>query len=160
MWVRQSRNRSPEESERREKRRRAAAARANAKKPTREQKLRQQLFDETKDLFRRRMKEMEAKHGDPFPHVYEMGRKVAAGFYQWNPASAELERWQAWAALEQIVFGEPLQETAGRIAEYEEKAAAEAATKEAEERRREEERREREQRINAAHRPQPPGAWR
>jgi hypothetical protein len=158
--VRRCRNRSPEESERREKRRQAAASRRRAEKPTREQKLRRQLIGEAGDIFRRWHKEMKDKHGDPFPHVYELEGKVAAGFYKWSPASDELDRWRAWAALEMIVFGEPLPETVEHIAEYEEKATAEAAAKEAEEQRREAERREREQRYSQGTTPpQPRSRW-
>jgi hypothetical protein len=72
-----------------------------------------------------------------------------------------MERWRAWGALERIIFDAPLPDTAARIAEYEEKAKAEAIAKEAEEQRREAERREREQRMSSmnANRPQPSGQW-
>jgi len=167
-WVRQCRNRSPEEGERKEKKRMAAASRRRTEKPTQEQKLRQRLTEEVGDLYRRWHKEMKATHGDPFPHIFELEQKIAFGFYKWCAASDELERWHAWAALEQIIFDAPLPETEARISEYEEKAAAEAAEKErqeAERREREErwaaERREREQKMysTGANRPQPSGQW-
>lgn len=167
-WVRHHRHRSPEEGERKEKKRQAAASRRRTEKPTPAQKLHQRLTEEVGELYRRWHKEMKAKHGEPFPHIFELERKIAATFYKWRAAGDELERWRAWAALERMVFDAPLPETEARIAEYEEKAAAEAAVKErqeAERREREErwaaERREREQRMYApgANRPQPSGQW-
>jgi NTP pyrophosphatase (non-canonical NTP hydrolase) len=157
-WLRHSSNRSFEDSERRAKRRQAARERPHNTKPTPEQKLRQRLTAEAGELMRGWHKEMKAKHGDPFPHIFELEEKIAFDFYKWRAASDELERWHAWAALERIIFDAPLPETTARIAEYEEKAAAEAAEKE----RQEAERREREQRTystNANHRPQPSGQW-
>jgi hypothetical protein len=168
VWVRHSRNRSPEEGERKEKKRKAAASRQRASKPTPEQKLRQRLTKEAGELYRRWHKEMKAKHGQPLQHIFELEKKIAFGFYKWRAASDELERWQAWAALEQIIFDTPLPETEARINEYTEKEAAEAAEKErqeAERREREErwaaERKEREQRMYStnANRPQPSGQW-
>ena len=165
-WVRQCRNRSPEEGERKEQKRTAAASRRRAEKPTPEQKLHQRLTAEVGELYRRRHKEMKAKHGEPFQHIYELEKKIAGNFYKWRAASDELERWRAWAALEQIIFDAPLAETEAHISEYEEKAAAEAAEKErqdAERKEREErwaaERREHEQRMypTGANRPQPSG---
>ena len=111
---------------------------------------------------------MKAKYGDPFPHIFELEKKIAANFYKWRAASDELERWRAWAALERIIFDALLPETEARISEYEEKAAAEAAEKERQEAERCEreepwaaERREREQRIypTSANRPPPSGQW-
>jgi ribosomal protein L37E len=166
-WVRHYRNRSPEEGERKEKKRMAAASRRRTEKPTPEQKLRQRLTEEIGQLYGRWHKEMKAKHGDPFPHIFELEKKIAFGFYKWRAASDELERWHAWAALERVIFDAPLPETEARISEYEEKAAAEAAEKERQEaerrereERREAERREREQRMysTGANRPQP-GQW-
>lgn len=154
-WVRQCRNRSPEEAERKEQKRMAAASRRRTEKPTPEQKLRQRLTEEVDELYRRWHKEMKAKHGRPFPHIFELEKKIAFGFYKWRSASDEVERWHAWAALERIIFDAPLPETEARIGEYEEKAIIEAAEKE----RQEAERREREQRMYSANatRPQPPG---
>jgi hypothetical protein len=161
VWVRQCRNRSPEEGERKEKKRRAAASRQRAEKPTPEQKLRQRLTEEIGELYGRWHKEMKAKHGQPFQHIFELEKKIAYKFYTWSSASDEMERWRAWGALERIIFDAPLPETAARIAEYEEKAKAEVIAKEAEEQRREAERREREQRMSSmnANRPQPSGQW-
>lgn len=155
-WVRHYRNRSPEEGERKEQRRQAAALRRRTETRTPEQKLHQRLTAEVGELHRRWHKEMKAKHGEPFPHIFELEQKIAANFYEWRAASDELERWRAWAALEQIIFDAPLPETEARIGEYEEKAAAEAAEQE----RQEAERREREQRMYwpGANRP-PSGQW-
>jgi len=160
-WVRQCRNRSPEEGERKEKKRMAAASRRRTEKPTTEQKLRQRLTEEVRELYRRWHKEMKAKHSQPFQHIIELEKVLAFDFYKWRSASDEAERWRAWATLERIIFDAPLPETEARIAEYEEKAVAEAIAKEAEEQRREAERREREQRMYStnANRPQPSSQW-
>lgn len=166
VWVRQCRNRSPEEGERKEKKRMAAASRRRTEKRTSEQKLRQRLTEEVGELYQRWHKEMKAKHGQPLQHIFELEKKIAFGFYKWRSASDELERWRAWATLERIIFDAPLPETEARIAEYEQKAVAEAAEKEcheAERREREErwaaEKKEREQRMYHANRPQPSGQW-
>jgi len=156
-WIRQSRNRSSEEGERREKKRMAARSRQRAAKPTPEQKLRQRLTEEVGELSRRWHEEMKAKHGQPLRHIFELEQKIAGNFSKWRAASDELERWRAWATLEQIIFDAPLPETEARIVEYEEKAAAEATEKQ----RQAAERQEREQRMysTGANRPPPSGRW-
>jgi hypothetical protein len=165
-WVRHCLNRSPEEGERKEKKRMAAASRRRVEKATPEQKLRQRLSKELGELYRRWHKEMKAKHGEPLTHIFELEKKIAFGFHKWSSASDELERWQAWASLERIIFDAPLPQTVARISEYEEKAAIEAVEKERQEterREREErwaaEKKEREQRMYQANRPQPSGPW-
>jgi hypothetical protein len=86
-WIRQSRNRSPEEGERKEKKRMAAASRQRTEKPTPEQKLGQRLTEEAGELYRRRHKEMKAKHGPAVPAHLRAGKEdrlrllqVALGF--------------------------------------------------------------------------------
>jgi hypothetical protein len=160
-WVRNCRNRCPEEGERREKKRMTAASRWRSEKPTPEQKLRQRLTEEVRELYWGWHKELKAKHGIRFQHIFELEKKIAFGFYNWREASKELERWQAWAALERIIFDAPLPETEARISEYEERAAAEAKAKEEEEQRREAERQQRERRMSSSNtsRPQPRSQW-
>ena len=132
--VRHCGNRSAEEAELREKKHTAARSRQQAARATPEQRLRQDLLVEIGELFTRFEKAMKVKYGEPFPHILELEGKIASSSYTWRSASDELERWRAWATLEQIIFDGPFPETQMRIDEYQEKVAEEAEKTRLEER--------------------------